>query len=330
MGFTIKTIKIKSDKGLEVELLDLGAGIRKLLVPGRNGPVNAVLGYESLDAYDKDPFYMGSTQGRFANRIEDARFNLGGNPIQLSETPNGNGHCLHGGVCGFSRRVWDTVDVKPDSVMFQLISEHGDQGFPGKLEISAKYQLSAANALSIEFIASSDRKTIINLANHAYFNLNDDGSDISNHNLLINADQYTPLKGNHIPDGRLLDVADTVFDFRKLAGLAERLGSSDPDLKTWGGFDHNFVLRESQEGAQLAAILSSPQSRLILKIHTTQAGLQLYTGQGLGVPFQPFEGVALEAQSFPNAPNTPAFPGTELSPGEEYRQLTVYEFSIES
>jgi aldose 1-epimerase len=273
---------------------------------------------------------MGSTQGRFANRIEDSRFMMDGDIHNLVETPNANGHCLHGGEHGFSRRVWDTVDVKSDGVTFQLISEHGDQGFPGKLEISAKYQLSDANALSIEFVASCDRKTIINLANHAYFNLNNDGSDITNHNLQINADQYAPLKENHIPDGRLLDVADTVFDFRRPARLAEKLGSSDPDLELWGGFDHNFVLSESQGGTRLAAVLSSPQSGLTLKLHTTQAGLQLYTGQGLGAPFRPFEGVALEAQSFPNAPNIPAFPGTELSPGEEYRQLTVYEFSIES
>ena len=330
MGLVIKTVRLKNKTGLEVELLDLGAGIQKLLVPGRNGSVNTVLGYENIQSYASDPFYVGSTLGRFANRIENVRFNLDGNPIQLTETPNANGHCLHGGKRGFSHRVWDTVDVTPDSVTFHLISDQGDQGFPGRLEINVKYQLSDSNTLSIEFTARSDQKTVVNLANHAYFNLNNDGSDITNHNLLINADQYTPLKDNHIPDGRLLDVANTVFDFRRPVRLAEKLGSSNPDLKPWGGFDHNFVLRESQTGAQLAAVLSSPQSGLTLKLHTTQAGLQLYSGQGLADPFQPFEGVALEAQGFPNAPNTPAFPDTELSPGEEYRQLTIYEFSVEN
>ena len=327
----LELIKLKDDSGLEVEFLNLGASIRSLRVPGRNGPVNAVLSYPDPIQYLDDPYYIGSTLGRYANRIDNASYSLNGQVIRLTETPGAGGHCLHGGKQGFSQRIWESVPSPgAGTASFRIFSEDGDQGFPGKVEASVNYSLLGGRKLLIEFLAVTDSITVINLANHAYFNLNDDGSSAENHLLKIHADAYTPLGPDLIPTGEILGVAGTEFDFRNPSRFADRLNAENEELGFTGGFDHNFVLKQAHQKISPVAELRSPQSGLRLKVHTTQPGLQFYSGQYLSEPFRAFEGLCLEAQGLPNAPNTTGFPSAVLHPGMQYHQMTMYEFGLDT
>ncbi|NIP17953.1 MAG: galactose-1-epimerase [Xanthomonadales bacterium] len=325
-GGGIESVKLANAAGLEVELLNLGASIRSLRVPSENGRIDAVLGYPRVEDYAGDTFCLGATAGRYANRIANACFKLDGREHRLAASSGQAGHCLHGGPGGFSRRLWSIISTDdPARARFRLISPHGDQGFPGQLAVEVTYRLLEGWRLEIVFQAESDAPTVVNLANHAYFNLNSDGSPADNHLVRIRASRFTPVEQDLIPTGELRDVVGTPFDFRNTASFRDRLEEYDEQLSFGGGFDHNYVLDGGQGELQPAAELSSPQSKLTLRVYTTQAGLQWYTGQHLGRPFRPFQGVCLEAQGFPNAPNTPGFPDTTLRPGEHYAHTTIYE-----
>jgi aldose 1-epimerase len=312
---------------MRADLLNLGATLAALRIPTPAGPVNAVLSYPNLQDYPADPFCLGSTVGRFANRIADARFTLDGREYVLEPSPGQSGHCLHGGPGGFSRRSWSIEPTgDPGCARFTLTSHDGDQGFPGRLRAEVTYRLTNRLALEIGFRAECDAPTVINLANHAYFNLNSDDSPADNHLVRIRAGHFTPIDRRLIPTGELRPVGGTRFDFRSAAPFAERLGCGDEQLEHAAGYDHNFVLDRSHGRTRLAAELISPQSGLVLRLHTTQPGLQFYTGQHLDRPFVPFAGICLEAQNFPNAPNTASFPSTVLRPGTRYVHTTTYEF----
>jgi aldose 1-epimerase len=320
-------VSLENDLGVRVDLLNLGATLVSVCIPMPTGPLNAVLSCPHVKDYPDDPYYLGATVGRYANRIADARFKLDGRTHVLEKSRGQQGHCLHGGPDGFSRRPWSLASRQdPASASFVLDSPGGDQGFPGRLRAEVAYRLTKHMALEITFRAKCDAPTVINLANHAYFNLNGDDSRADDHLLKILAAQYTPIDRRMIPTGELRPVTGTVFDFRSAAPISGRLDGDEEQLELAAGFDHNFVLHPAPGQLRPAAELLSPRTGLGLRLLTTQPGLQLYTGQHLGPPHRPFQGICLEAQNFPNAPNTPGFPSAVLRPGEHYFHRTVYEF----
>lgn len=273
-----------------------------------------VLGYPKVDDYRNDPYAMGSTVGRYANRIANGRFDLDGGTFQLATDPD-TGHCLHGGAQGFHRRLWQTQNQSESDVTFALHSRHGDEGFPGNLDVQTRYALSAPGELTIEFSARTDRATVISMTNHAYFNLHGAATTVDDHVLQLNASRYTPVNDALIPTGTLATVEGTPLDFR-----------SPRSLRSDDRLDTNFALDHVDGDLQVAATLFGPKSGLRLTVLTTQPGLQVYTADSLGTPFAPRAGICLEAQNFPDAPNHPQFPNAVLNPDSEYRETIVYRF----
>ena len=335
---SLRTVTLSAGNGFEVTVADRGAALTSILVPVRGRRLNMVLAYADHRSYLDDPYYLGSTLGRYANRIRHGRLQLNGGSYQLATDPAAGGHCLHGGPEGFHSQRW-TLALAPDrsKLICRYISSHGEQGFPGRLDVVVEYRIVGDNALVIDYLASADRATVVNMANHAYFNLNGDQSTINdqtinkqtienqtidNHLLEVSADYYTPTDEALIPTGELAPVQGTAFDFRTPVRIGDRLAAGE-------GLDVNLVLDPGDEYIRHAATLRSPDSGVTLKLHTTQAGLQVYSGAKLGAPFRPGAGICLEAQGFPDAPNKAGFPSTTLAAGETYRQRTVYEFTVE-
>ncbi|MFE9438118.1 aldose epimerase family protein [Streptomyces sp. NPDC006602] len=300
--------------GVRVRILSYGGIVQSVEVPDREGhAADVVLGFPELDGYltHPDP-YFGALVGRYANRIAGGRFPLDGRiyALALNNPPNS----LHGGERGFDKRVWDAAPVE-HGVRLTRVSAHGEEGFPGRLEVSVTYTLDEAGALRIAYEAVTEAPTLVNLTNHSYFNLGGSGN-AGGHELRIAASRFTPVDADLIPTGVLDEVADTGFDFRQ----ARKVGS---------GYDHNFVLDKGvTDGAVEVAELYDPASGRVLTVATTEPGLQLYTADHLGEPFAPGDGIALETQHFPDSPNRPEFPSTVLRPGEVYRSETVYGFSV--
>ncbi|MFK0167973.1 aldose epimerase family protein [Streptomyces sp. NPDC090306] len=299
--------------GVRVRVLSYGGIVQSVEVPDRDGrTANVVLGLDSLDDYLKhhEPF-LGALVGRYANRIGGARFPLGDHTYALA--PNEGGNSLHGGAHGFDKRVWDVTEVE-HGVRLSRVSPHGEEGFPGRLEVSATYTLEADGALRIAYEAVTDAPTVVNLTNHGYFALGG-RPGTAGHEVRIDASRYTPVDEQLIPTGELRDVTDSRLDFR----TARAAGP---------GYDHNFVLDKGVTDSPVeAAELHDPVSGRVLTVATTEPGVQLYTADHLGAPFAPGDGVALETQHFPDSPNRPDFPSTSLRPGEVYRSTTVYGFS---
>lgn len=317
---SIESITLESPAGMEVTLLNIGATIQAIRVPTESGVINAVLGYPNLDDYLLDKFYMGATVGRFANRIAAARFTLDDNVYSVDPNETQSGNCLHGGRDGFHRQFWQ---MRPwdnaAAVEFTYVSPDGESGFPGKLEVSVSYQIVTDYSLVIDYKATTDSVTVVNLANHAYFNLDRQQQSIDSHDILIEADQFTPVDADLIPSGEICGVDATRFDLRRRTAMSAENGQSRQ-------YDHNFVLKNSNRMPRKVATLSSPQSGLTMRLLTTQVGLQFYSGDYLTDPFQPRAGLCLEAQGFPDAPNHPFFPSARLAPGTVYQQRTIYEF----
>jgi len=309
----LETAIIEAPNGLRVTVLNLGATLQSLEVPTANELLNVVLTYPDVERYLSDDKFIGSTVGPFSNRIRGARFELGGRKFNLDASESSTGHCLHGGSNGLNRRFFD-MHVDKEARRIECCTElrDGAGGFPGKRTVSVIYQIVSDDVLEIEFCVSTDRDTVVSLANHAYFNL---GGPIEDHELQLSADAYTPVDETNAPTGEIRHVAGSVFDLRTMTRVGRNC------------FDHNFVLAMSGNELQLAAILRSPESGLQLDMQTTQSGLQLYTGDHLAEPFLPREGLCLEAQGFPDAPNQPSFPSAQLAAGSTYRQRTIYGFS---
>ncbi|MER6323343.1 aldose epimerase family protein [Streptomyces coelicoflavus] len=300
--------------GVRVRVLSYGGIVQSAEVPDRDGnTADVVLGFADLDGYVTHPEpYLGALVGRYANRIADGRFPLDGRTYALA--PNEGPNVLHGGARGFDKRVWD-VEAVAEGVRLSRVSPHGEEGFPGRVEMSVTYTLQESGALRIAYEAVTDAPTVLNPTNHSYFNLGGSGH-AGGHELRLAASRITPVDAGLIPTGGLDDVTDTRFDFRR----ARKVGS---------GYDHNFVLDKGvTDAAEEVAELYDPASGRVLTVATTEPGLQLYTADHLGEPFAPGDGIALETQHFPDSPNRPGFPSTVLRPGEVFRSETVYGFSV--
>ncbi|MEU9557267.1 aldose epimerase family protein [Streptomyces fumanus] len=302
--------------GVRVRVLSYGGIVQSAEVPDREGRrADVVLGFAGLDGYLAHPEpYFGALVGRYANRIGGGRFELDGRTYALAR--NNGPNSLHGGERGFDKRVWDVTPVE-HGVRLSRVSPHGEEGFPGTLEVSATYTLDASGALRIAYEAVTDAPTVLNLTNHSYFDLGGAGSGgTGGHELRLAASRMTPVDADLIPAGAPADVTGTRFDFRQ----PRKVGS---------GYDHNFALDKGVTEAPVeVAELYDPASGRVLTVATTEPGLQLYTADHLGEPFGPGAGIALETQHFPDSPNRPDFPSTVLRPGEVFRSETVYGFGV--
>jgi aldose 1-epimerase len=325
---TDEPIVLTGEDGFRVSVLRRGAGIHAIEVPHQGRLLNVCLGYPDPMAYRQDPYYMGSTVGRYAGRIDGGRLALNGASHALTVGAVGAPHCLHGGVEGFHTRNWMVAEHDDRrAVALSLVSEAGDQGFPGELTATVRYEVLDGCRLAIEYRATATSLTVVNLANHAYFNLDGDprGSrdSILDHVVRLHAERYTPLLPSSIPRGDVSSVQGTAFDLRRPTLLRERIA-------TFGvlsdGFDQNFVVDGRAGELRPAAEVFSPRSGLHLTVHTTQPGLQFYTGGSLDKPFARFGGLCLETQNYPDAPHQAGFPEPWLRPGQVYRQRTVYAF----
>ncbi|HYF08115.1 MAG TPA: aldose epimerase family protein [Acetobacteraceae bacterium] len=320
--------------GIEAVVNLYGARLTALRVAG----LSVVLGHDAIGDYVGEPGYLGATIGRYANRIVGGRFSLDGAKVAIP--PNNGPNALHGGPVGFDQAVWQVAAIGSDAEEGLLVShrsEDGDQGFPGRMEVAVRYSLAPDGTLGIGYDARADRPTVVNLTNHAYFNLDGEGGgDILDHVLEIGAEAFTPVDATLIPTGEIRPVAGTPFDFRTPQPIGARIGAPDEQLRIAGGYDHNFVLREPAVPGmpRLAARLASPRSGLGLEVLTTEPGLQLYTGNVMGPPQRGRQGgtlrrhgaLCLETQHFPDSPNRPHFPSTVLRPGAAFRSRTLYRF----
>ncbi|MGE8942579.1 aldose epimerase family protein [Leptospira interrogans] len=323
-GTAVERVHLKAC-GVGLSVLSYGGAIQELAVETSSGPRSVTLGLRTLEDYVQYSPHMGAIAGRYANRIRDGQFSLDGVSYQLTRNEKGRNH-LHGGKLGFGRRAWAVEELTGDSVRLTLVSQAGDEGYPGRVEATCTYRISGPLQLSIELTATTDAPTIINLAGHSYFNLSG-GGDARDHRLEILADHYLPVDEVQIPTGEIRAVAGTAFDFR-----TERRVRADVPTR----YDHTFVssmaaIAEPRKMARLTA----PDSSLALEVWSTEPGVQFYDGGNVSVPvpgrdgqsYGPFSGLCLEPQRFPDSPNHPGFTNVVLRPGETYRQVTEYRFS---
>ena len=334
-GKPVTRYTLVNSNGVGVRILSYACAIQSIFVPDRNGDFrDVVLGYSSLEGYEEGTVYYGAFIGRCANRIKGAEFTLNDQTVRL-EKNDGNNH-LHG---TFARRVFDGY-IDNDAIVFRFISHPSEEGYPGILSVELRYRLTEDNALEIEYRATTDEDTVVNLTNHAYFNLSGDGSDILDHALRLDADRFTETDAENLPTGRILDVEGTPFDFRIAKPIGQDIFADDEQLRLCRGYDHNFILNKEPGEMKLFAEASSPKSGITLAAYTTEPAVQLYTGNFLDIDAAPcgknrisyprHGGFALEAQHYPSSPNFPDFPSVVLRKGERYYQKTVYRFSVES
>jgi aldose 1-epimerase len=317
-GTVVKEFTLRNGKGMVAKVISYGATLTELQAPEKNGATtNVVLGAKSLDEFVKGA-PSAATIGRFANRIAKARFTLDGVEYKLAAN-NGANH-LHGGPTGFAKRVWEgkTLDGNEAKVQFTYLSKDGEEGYPGNLSLKVTYTLTEKNELRIDYEATTDKATVVNFTNHAYFNLAGSG-DILDHELWLGAEQYTPVDGGLIPTGEIASVKGTPLDFTKPTRVGERIDAFKPKLN---GYDHNYVVKGGGKSLVLAARLTDPKSGRVMEMHTTEPGFQLYTGNHVK-----HTGLCLESQHFPDAPNKPNFPSPVLRPGETFKSTTVYAFT---
>ena len=338
-GNAVEIYTLTNAHGLEMRVMTYGGIIMSLKVPDRSGHLgDIVLGFDTLDGYLKDPPYFGALVGRYGNRIAKGRFTLDGKTFALA-TNNGPNH-LHGGVKGFDKVVWNAVpgtDANGVGLTLSRISPDGEEGYPGSLQATVRYTLTDKNELAIDYRATTDKATPVNLTQHSYFNLADEAADILGHELTIHASRYTPVDATLIPTGELAPVEGTPFDFRKSTAIGARIATDDAQLKNGGGYDHNWVLDRSGSGLQSAARLVDPKSGRTLEVATTEPGLQFYSGNFLdgtitgkeGRVYRHRSGLCLETQHYPDSPNHPTFPSSIVRPGQTYSSQTVLTFGVQ-
>lgn len=340
-GTPVEIFTLRNHRGMEVRITNYGGIVTSLKTPDRHGHFSdIVLGFDDFAGYLKNGPYFGALIGRFGNRIASGKFSINGNIYQLAV--NNGANALHGGLKGFDKVVWQVtaVEVSRDEpkLVLNYLSADGEEGYPGNLSVQATYTLTADNALQIGFSAQTDQRTVCNLTHHSYFNLAGQG-DVLSHVLQINADKFTPVDGGLIPTGELRNVEGTAFDFRVPAPIGARINGDDVQLKLGRGYDHNFVLNKSNGHSSelsLAARVYEPVSGRNLEVWATAPATQFYTGNFLagitgrdGRVHQPHDGFCLEPQHYPDSPNRPEFPTTELPPGETYRHTISYKFGSE-
>jgi aldose 1-epimerase len=340
-GEPVDLYTLHSAAGMVVRISSYGGTIVSLEVPDVSGRLaDLVLGFDSLEGYTNPGYvkanpYFGALIGRYANRIAAGQFPLDGRIYRLA-TNDGPNH-LHGGVRGFDKVVWDARPAGGSEPRLELhyASKDGEEGYPGNLDARVTYTLTASNELKIDYSATTDRDTVVNLTNHSYFNLNGAGNgDILGHELQVDADRFTPIDDHLIPTGELRPVKGTPFDFTRPTAIGARIGSKDPQLLAGKGYDHNFVLNNAGGALKHAATVREPVSGRWLEISTTEPGLQFYSGNFLtgalvgkgGKAYGFRSGLALETQHFPDSPNHPDFPSTMLKPGQTFRSTTVFRF----
>lgn len=320
---------------LTAAITNYGARLVALYVPDRDGsPRDVVIGFDNIQDYGKDDDYHGAIVGRYANRIARGRFSLDGKDYTLAIN-NGPNH-LHGGLSGFSARVWEVVEISPEAIGLRYFSADGEEGYPGNVALTVRYSIEG-DTLSLSFEATTDAPTVLNVCNHAYWNLNGQGSGPAmKHTLSINAERFTPVDEFLIPTGELAPVKGTPFDFTTPTAIGERIDGDDRQLYYGGGYDHNFALVDSGEERGLAAVAIGDRSGIEMAVYTTEPGLQLYTGNYLrslhrlkyGLADEPRSAFCLETQHFPDSPNKPEFPSVVLRPGETVRTRTDHVFAI--
>jgi aldose 1-epimerase len=338
-GTAVEAYTLRNAHGIAAKVITYGGIIVSLETPDRAGRLgDVVLGYDSLGPYLRESPYFGAIVGRYANRIAGGRFTLDGKTYPLA-TNNGPNH-LHGGLKGFDKVAWSAEPfTRADSVgvVLRYTSPDGEEGYPGTLAATVTYTLTADDALVVDYHAITDAPTPVNLSQHSYFNLaGDAGGDILGHVLTLRAGRYTPVDATLIPTGELADVAGTPFDFTSPHAIGERIGAEHEQLRFGGGYDHNFVLDREGGGLAHAASVFEPASGRTLDIHTTEPGLQFYSGNFLdgsitgkrGRVYTHRSGFCLESQHFPDSPNQAGFPSTILRPGEAYRSRTVWRFGV--
>ena len=336
----IKLYTFKNKSGMQVKITNYGAIVTAILVPDRDGKLGDItLGYNRVEDYINavDKPYFGAIVGRYGNRIANGEFTIDGETYSLA-TNNGPNH-LHGGVIGFDKVVWDAKLVGGEGwsgLQLSYLAKDKEEGYPGNLSIKVTYKLTDANELVVDYLATTDKATPVNLTQHSYFNLKGEGEgDILDHELMINAAKYTPVDSTSIPTGEVKAVAGTPFDFTVAKSIGRDIGKKDEQLEFGLGFDHNFVLNREGDGLSLAAKVHEPTTGRVMEITTTEPGIQFYCGNFLdgrlkgksGKPYVHRGGFCLETQHYPDSPNQKNFPTTILKPGDEYRTTTVFKFS---
>lgn len=339
-GKEVSLYTLTNRNGVEAKVTNYGGILLSLSVPDRAGHLDdVVLGYDGVRDYvGGNPKYMGAIIGRFGNRIAGGRFRLNGVEYKL-DTNSGDNH-LHGGVRGFDQAVWDAHALKVKggvALELKYLSRDGEEHYPGNLRARVRYTLTDKNELRIDYLATTDRDTIINLTHHSYFNLAGQGKgDVLSHLLQISASRFTPVNSNLIPTGELRSVKGTPMDFTRPVTIGARINERDEQLKLGNGYDHNWVIDGREGTLRLAAEVREPVTGRVMEVWTTEPGVQLYTGNYLddskpgkgGVTYKPRYGFCLETQHFPDSPNKPNFPTTVLRRGGTYRSTTVYKFSV--
>lgn len=334
----ISLYRIENASGASVEVSSLGAGITSVRVPDKFGEIAEVaLGYENPSDYMADGPCMGKIPGRYANRIAKGHLEVDGKKYQLNI--NNGPNALHGGPTGFQNRLWDSALI-PNGVRFTYIAQDGEENYPGKLTVTADYTWNDDNVLTLELKATTDALTVVNLTNHAYFNLEGaDSGSVLNHKLQVKAKNYLPTDETQIPTGELAPVKDTPMDFTSPKEIGMDINADFEPLKIGKGYDHCWAIDNWEKGKLMEGVvmLAAPSSGRVLTISSTQPGVQIYTGNWLagcpnnksGVSYNDYDGVAIEMQGFPDAPNKPGFPSQELKPGDTYHQTIKFAFSVE-
>jgi aldose 1-epimerase len=335
---TAQLYTLTNQNGMEVDITNYGGIVTRVLAPDRDSQLlDVVLGFEERSDYETNSPYLGAVIGRFGNRIAAGKFRIDDEAYQLGI--NNDPNALHGGPTGFHVRLWQSDSiVRPDAVGVELtrLSPDGEEGYPGNLNTTVRYLLNNDNELRIEYEATTDQPTIVNLTNHTYFNLRGAGNgDILGHELMIDADSFTPVDNTLIPTGELRPVEGTPFDFRQPTPIGARIDADNEQIRFGLGYDHNFVLDRDGPGLERIATVYEPTSGRYLEVLTTEPGVQFYSGNFLdgtltgkgGTPLDYRTGFCLETQHYPDSPNQPEFPSTVLRPGETYESTTVYRFS---
>ncbi len=337
-GKAVDLFTLRNAKGSEAQIMSYGGIVTSLKVADKNGKLgDVVLGYDTLDGYLKSTPYFGALIGRYGNRIANGKFTLDGQTCTLpvNNAPN----CLHGGLKAFDKVVWEVVRAratgKEASLELSYLSKDGEEGFPGNLKVTATYTLTEDNALRLDFAATTDKPTVLNLTHHSYFNLAGHG-DVLNHEVTINADKFTAVDANLIPTGELRPVKGTPFDFTTPHAVGERINAGDEQLKLGNGYDHNWVLNKKGGELSFVARVYEPTSGRVMEVFSTEPGTQFYTGNFLdgtltgkgGWTYQFRNGLCFEPQHFPDSPNHPAFPSAVLRPGQTFKNTIAYKFSV--